>query len=305
MGENKLKIPVIIGPTGVGKSEVAHSFAKNYGFEIISADSRQCYKYMDIGTAKPGIKEQKEVKYYMIDIKKPDEEFSAGEYGKLVRELILKLYSEHKKLMIVGGSGLYIQAVFEPFHKELLKSNKLREKLKPLPTSQLHDLLKNIDPKIADRLHPNDRHRILRAIEIKELTGISWYDLIKKKRPDSFLSPIYIGITMERKKLYEKVKERLEIMIEKGFIEEVKRLKQMGYNKELPLFNAFGYRELFEFLEGKRDLEATKDLIIKKTKWYVRRQYAFFKKFRNVYWIERDGKEEERIEAYLKSFGII
>ncbi len=300
--KNKL-IPVIIGPTGVGKTEISHNIAKKYGFEIISLDSRQCYKYMDIGTAKPEEWRRKEVKYHMLDIITPSEEISAGEFGKIVQNLLLSLLKQGKKIMAVGGSGLYIEAVFFPLHP-LPASQKIREELLNKPVEELYAELVRIDPERAKEISKTDKKRIIRAIEIYRLTGEKPSVLLKKERK-KFLNPIFLGITMSRKKLYKRIEERLEKMIEEGFIEEVKKLKEMGYTKNLNAFNALGYAEMFDYLEGKLTLEEAKKIIIKKTKLFIRRQYAFFKKFKPILWIERDEQVEQKIENVLIRYGII
>jgi len=297
------KIPVITGPTGVGKTEISHNIAKKYGFEIVSADSRQCYQYMDIGTAKPEEWRRREVRYHLLDILPPEKILSGGEYGRIAREVINRVLKKGKKVMVVGGSGLYIEAIFFPLH-ELPSSWEIRKKIEEKPLEEIYRYLKKIDPKRAEKIGKRDKKRIIRAVEIYMLTGKKPSEIFRKKR-EKFLSPLFIGITMKREELYKRIEKRVEKMIENGFVEEVKRLKEMGYEKKLNAFNAVGYREIFDYLEKRITLEEAKKTIIKKTKNFIRRQYAFLKRFKDIQWIENGKDAERRIEEILKMHGII
>lgn len=296
-----IKVPCIVGPTGVGKTEISVKMALKYKTEIISADSRQIYKYMDIGTDKPSKELQKIVKFHLIDIITPDKIYSAGDYAREALGIIKKLYSKSKRFILVGGSGLYIKALFSPLFQDIGRDEKLRQRLEKLSTYKLYQKLKKIDPESFRRIHPNDRQRIIRALEVYEITGIPISVQWKKSNPEEELSPFYIGLTLRRSLLYSRIYDRFEEMIKKGFIEEVKRLKKLGYSKDLYAFNAVGYKEILEYLEGRVSLEKAIKEAKRRTKEYARRQLIWFRKQLGIRWIDcEDRKEaEKKIEGLL------
>ncbi|MEO0097792.1 MAG: tRNA (adenosine(37)-N6)-dimethylallyltransferase MiaA, partial [candidate division WOR-3 bacterium] len=249
----KTLIPCLCGPTGVGKTEIALLFAEKYNFSIISCDSRQIYKYLDIGTAKPSIEIRKKYDFYMIDIITPDKYYSAYDYAKDTEKVIEKL-KENKKFLLVGGSGLYFKALFSPFFEAPPVNLKLREELKRKPLTSLYEELKRVDEISAQRIHPKDSQRIIRALEVYYLTNKPFsYFLTQKKK--SKYEPIYIGLNLEREILYKKINERFEKMIKEGLIEEVENLLKMGYNENSPGLKTIGYKEVVLYLKGKLSKE--------------------------------------------------
>ncbi len=297
-----IKVPCIVGPTGVGKTEISVKMALKYKAEIISADSRQIYKYMDVGTDKPSQELQKLVKFHLIDIIPPDKVYSAGDYAREALRIIKRLHSQSKRFILVGGSGLYIKALFSPLFPDIGKDSELRDKLGKLPTHKLYQELKKIDPESSNRIHPHDRQRIIRALEVYEITGIPLSEQWKKKsRPKEELLPFYIGLFLKRSLLYSRIYNRFDEMIRRGFIEEVKRLKGLGYSKELYAFNAVGYREIFEYLEGRVSLEKAIKEAKRRTKEYARRQLIWFKNQQGIRWIDCENREEAegKIERLL------
>jgi tRNA dimethylallyltransferase len=289
------KVLVILGPTAVGKTKVALEVADILKGEIISADSRQIYKYLDIGTAKPTEEDQKRVAYHLIDIVEPDEKFSASDYAKEAKKIIREVIERNKVPIVVGGSGLYLRALFKGFFKGPKADHNIRERLKKesekFGTKFLHDRLKEKDPEAALRIHPNDEIRIIRALEVCELTKKTITGLQKKGEyePEEF-EFVKIGLKLDRKRLYERINQRVNQMIKDGLLDEVIKIKQMGYalpQKDLP-WKTLGYKELFLYLEGKLTLEKASDLIKRNTRRYAKRQLTWFKKEKDVTWLDAD-----------------
>jgi len=299
------RVLVIVGPTGVGKTQISLKLADILDGEVVSLDSRQVYKYMDIGTAKPTKKEMKKVAHHLIDIVYPDEKFTAADYGKKAREVIREIIERGKQPIVVGGSGLYLKALTKGFFKGPKGDEKLRERLKEegskLGPYHLFEKLKEVDPKAAQRIHPNDLVRIIRALEVYELTGKPITSLQEKGDYEPFeMDFIKVGLSLDRKKLYERIDLRVEKMISEGFLDEVKGLKERGYSSELKAFKSVGYQELFSCLEGKIDLPSAVVSIKLKTHHYAKRQLTWFRKDKEIKWL--DVEKENLIELILKYF---
>ena len=231
------RVLFIVGPTGIGKTALSIKLAKQMNGEIVSADSRQIYKFMTIGTAKPTHEELAAVPHHFIDIKTPDEYYSAGQFGSEARICIAEIRKREKQPIVVGGSGLYIRALmdglFEPkIADELVKTN-LKKEAGENGIAVLYNRLKTIDPKSAAKLHSTDSQRIMRALEVFEVTGEAFSNFVDfKPRPADF-EPCILGLTLERSELYERIEKRVEAMLERGFLDEVKELQKMGYRSEL------------------------------------------------------------------------
>ena len=299
------KVLVILGPTGVGKTQISLELADILDGEVVSFDSRQVYKYMDIGTAKPTKREMKKIAHHLIDIVYPDERFTAADYGKKARETIKEIIERKKQPILVGGSGLYLEALIKGFFKGPKGDEKLRERLKEEESKfdqyYLFEKLKKVDPKAAQRIHPNDSVRIIRALEVYELTGKPITSLQEKGDYEPFeMDFIKVGLTLNRKKLYERIDQRVEKMITEGFLDEVKGLKEKGYSAELKAFKTVGYQELFSYLEGKSDLPLAVVSIKLNTRHYAKRQLTWFRKDKEIKWL--DGEKENLIELILKYF---
>jgi tRNA dimethylallyltransferase len=305
-GDRRLnKVLVIVGPTGVGKTQASLELADILDGEVVSLDSRQVYKYMDIGTAKPTKREMKKIAHHLIDIVYPDERFTAADYGRKARGVIKEIIRRNKQPIVVGGSGLYLKALTKGFFKGPKADEKLREKLREeeskLGPYYLFDKLKEVDPKAASSIHPNDSVRIIRALEVYELTGKPITSLQEKGDYEPFeMDFIKVGLTLDRKKLYERIDQRVEKMITEGFLDEVKGLKEKGYSSELKAFKTVGYQELFSYLEGKIDLPLAVESIKLNTRHYAKRQLTWFRKDKEIKWL--DGEKENLIELILKYF---
>lgn len=294
---SKLKIPVICGPTAAGKSAVALDLAREYGFEIISADSRQMVKGMDIGTAKPTHDEQKLAPHHFIDIVEPDDEiYNSYMYGNEVRELLSKLYSEGKKALICGGSGLYIHSAVHGFFEDLgiddSEKFEYRKILERTPLTECYDKLKNVDPEYAAITPPAQKQRIHRALEVFHFTGRKISELHSEHQPEQFFTPIYIGINSEREILFEKINSRAVKMVDSGLISEVENLVSK-YGCELKRFKkTIGYKEVVEYLNGDITKDRMIELIQTNTRHFAKRQITWFKRIPEMRWFEPGQSEE-------------
>ncbi|MCK4351915.1 tRNA (adenosine(37)-N6)-dimethylallyltransferase MiaA [candidate division WOR-3 bacterium] len=301
MKNEKLKLPVILGATGVGKTEIAIQVAIKIGAEIISCDSRQVYKYMNIGTAKPTKEQLKRVPHHMIDIITPDVDFNAWDYAKLARKEIEGIVKEGKLPLVVGGSGLYLRALIDGFFSIPKPSKDIRERLEKESLEALYQKLYKIDKPTALKLHPNDRQRIMRAIEVYEITKIP-VSKLKSNRVGLNCKPVYVGLNMERDELYRRIEKRVDKMLKNGFLDEVKGLIYKGYSPELNSLQTIGYKELISVLGGKISLSSAAQLIKRNTKRYVKRQFTWFKGMKDIHWIELPDKEAAR-KCVEKLFG--
>ncbi len=281
-----MKVLTLVGPTGVGKTEVGFLLAKRNNLEIISADSRQIYQYMDIGTAKPSPALRREVKFHLLDLIPPNQIFNAQEFAVRAWAIMERLNSEGKRFIIVGGSGLYIRAVFSPLTPFPKINPEWRERLNGKELSLLYEELKMIDPVSAARIHPHDRQRIVRALEVYYSTKRPISSFLKEeKEPKTRFQGFYIGLTLPRPILYQRLEERFDKMVKEGFVEEVKRLLSLGFNENLYAFNALGYKEMMRYCKGEITLEEAVRIGKAKTKEYAKRQLTWFRK-EDVYWIE-------------------
>jgi len=282
------RVAVIMGPTGVGKTEVGIEIAQKIGAEIVSADSRQIYKYMDIGTAKPSPEQRSTVAHWMIDCVEPDVDYSAARYSEDATQVIRRLLSQRRRVLIVGGSGLYIQALFDRFFPAPPANPGLRKRLaeeaRVLGSQTLHSRLTQVDPEAAHRIHPHDIKRVVRALEIYELTGTPISRLQTEHTPESGFTPLYIGLTRERKEMRMRIEKRVDGMIGKGLVDEVSKILAMGYSPDLNSLNTVGYRETIQYLRGGRSLDETIALIKKNTRAYGKRQLTWLRKVPNVEW---------------------
>ncbi|MDO8885407.1 tRNA (adenosine(37)-N6)-dimethylallyltransferase MiaA [Candidatus Oleimmundimicrobium sp.] len=296
----KEKVLVIVGPTAVGKSKIAIELAKKHNGEIISADSMQVYKGMSIGTAKLSSDEMQGVKHHLIDVAEPTENFSVAEYQKLARKAIFSILQRDKLPILVGGSGLYIKAVIDElgFPKGTLKSTfrqDIEKQAKDDPKS-LHKQLSKLDPSAAKKIHPNNIRRLIRALEIVNITGKSYADYHKNWEKESSLYNVKIfGLNLNREKLYAKIDKRVEQMFKNGLVEEVEKLVSSGKLKSTTALQALGYKEIIRYLNGQIVLDEAKELIKQRTKNFAKRQLTWFKRDKRIKWIDTDGKEQSLI----------
>ncbi len=282
---------VIVGPTGAGKSKVTLSLLKRVGGEVISADSRQIYRRMDIGTDKVSKKIRKTFPHHLIDMVEPDEIFNAAQFGKISKPIIEKLQKEDKLPLLVGGSGLYIKSVVDGIFIGPGANWQLREELKAkirIKGSEfLHGMLREVDKVSALRIHPRDERRIIRALEVYKATGkpISYY---QKQTPSILTHTLMIGLRWEKATLYRIIEQRVDKMLEKGLIEEVKSLLKKGYGENLPSMQGIGYRQIVGYLKGEYSLEEAIRLMKRDTRRFAKRQLNWFKRDPRIIWIQRE-----------------
>jgi len=301
----KPKIVVICGPTALGKTAVAIDIAKLFSGEIIGADSMQVYRHMDIGTAKPTPDEQARVPHHMIDIIDPDESFDAKQFAQMAHKKILDLHHTGVMPFVVGGTGLYIKAIvhglFEAGTTDLEVRTRLKKEVKVHGSHILHNRLKGLDPDSAVRIHPNDAYRIIRALEIYELTGMAISDLHRTHRfKDEPFKVLKIGLCMDRELLYNRIDQRVDNMLEVGLVDEVKRLLGMGYSADLKSMQSIGYRHMIDFIEGRISWEKTLSTLKQDTRRYAKRQMTWFKADSEIVWSKKD--QANNIRQTIKKF---
>lgn len=297
----KYPLLVITGPTAVGKTELSLKLAEELHGEIISADSMQIYRYMDIGTAKATAEERKRIKHYMIDIINPDETYSLADYQKEADRLIREISARGYLPIMVGGTGLYIRAVVQGFLLPEMEANhQLRAELREMASKHgneyLHQKLAEIDPEHARKMHPNDLRRIIRAIEIFEETGrnMSYY-LEKQKNTPPRYNTLKIGLNRNREELYERVNQRVDLMIKEGLVDEIKNIIKAGYNISSTALQGLGYKEIIGYLNGEYSLEEAINLLKKNTRNYAKRQITWFKREKDLHWFNLTGKSESKV----------
>jgi len=285
------EVIIILGPTCVGKTGISILLAKALRTEIISADSMQVYKYMDIGTAKPRRDQLEEVKHHLIDILSPHESFSAGEFRRRAVEIIEDLHKRGRIPLIVGGTGLYIRSLTRGLFDAPPADWSLRDKLMQMEREKgdgyLYSYLQRLDPTASERIEPNDLRRIIRAIEVSLKAGKRITELQRVHTKPLCYDFIKIGISRQRKELYRMIEERVDRMIEEGLIEETERLLRMNPHK-IPL-QALGYKEMALYINGEVSLDEAKRLLKRRTKMYAKRQFTWFKKEPGINWVDVTG----------------
>jgi tRNA dimethylallyltransferase len=282
------KVLFIIGPTAVGKSDLAIKLAKELNGEIISADSMQIYKHMDIGTAKPTKEELKSVPHHLIDIKDPSEYWSVTDFVEQTTRLIRSISKKNKLPIVVGGTGMYLFALLEGYSfPEIKKDAALREALEEERLPVLYEQLEEVDPAAAARIHPNDKKRIVRALEIFELTGKPMSTLASSGAILPF-RPVVIGLSMEREALNKRIEARIDKMIACGLIDEVKALVKRGCDEKCTSMQAIGYKDVVEHLNGKTTKEEMIAKLKQDTRNFAKRQMTWFKRFKNVIWYDAE-----------------
>jgi len=303
----KEKLAVIIGPTAVGKTKLSIQLAKRFNGEIISGDSMQIYRGMDIGTAKIKEHEMDGVPHHLIDIRNPDETFSVKEFQELVRNKIKEIAKNNHLPIIVGGTGLYIQSVLYDYQFSDVSENKeLRERLFRKAEEEgreaLYSELQSIDPKSAQNIHPNNVRRVVRALEIFYTTGKTMSEYVDNQNEELLYDVALVGLTMDRELLYKRINKRVDLMLEEGLIEETKRLYEKGLRNDQSV-QAIGYKELFEYFEGRLTLEMAIDLIKKNSRHYAKRQLTWFRNKMNVQWFDMtDFSNEEKIFEKISQY---
>ncbi|HDN80157.1 MAG: tRNA (adenosine(37)-N6)-dimethylallyltransferase MiaA [Chloroflexi bacterium] len=297
----------IVGPTGVGKTQLALRLGEEMDIEVVSADSRQVYRYMDIGTAKPTPEERKRVPHHIIDVVDPDEEFTLAQFQEMARAAIEDILRRGKLPLLVGGTGQYVWAVLEGWQvPRVPPQHELRRQLYREAEEKGHqalfERLRELDPKAAEFIDPRNVRRVVRAIEVCLITGKP-FSSQREKSPPPYRTLI-IGLTMERAELYRRIDARIEKMLEKGLVEEVQRLLARGYGPDLPSMSGVGYWEIGRYLQGEISLDEAVRLMKKRTRNFVRHQYNWFRLTDpRIHWLESDenapGKARDLISRFL------
>ena len=286
----KQNVLVIIGPTAVGKTKLSIEMAKRYNGEIISGDSMQIYRGMDVGTAKITKEEMEDIPHHLIDIKEPFETFSVAEFQELVRAKIAEIAKKGKLPIIVGGTGLYIQSVIYDYQFSDVSGDEayrlqLEERVKEIGNEALHEELKEIDPGSAAQIHPNNVRRVIRALEIYHLTGKTMQEYQSHQQPDLLYNTAIVGLTMDRDQLYERINLRVDMMMDEGLLPEVKALYQQGL-RECQSIQAIGYKEIYEYLDGKVTLNEAVENLKQNSRRYAKRQLTWFRNKMKVEWFD-------------------
>jgi len=300
----------IVGPTAVGKSELALRLAQYFPLEIISADSRQVYRYMDIGTNKPSPSERAAIPHHVIDVVAPDEDFSLAMYHQLAVEALKAIQQKGKLPLLVGGSGLYVWSLVEGWKiPQVPPDQKLRRQLENRAEQEdsqsLYRELQDIDPVAAAKINPSNIRRIVRALEIYHATGQPPSQLQRKEAPG--FSTLVIGLTRDRSELYRKIDGRVDTMIQRGLGEEVEQLLKKGYSPSLPSMSGIGYKQIGQFLRGEVTLPEAIDKIKYETHRLARHQYAWFRlRDSIIHWFDvSETKGKASVVALNKVKGLI
>lgn len=280
----------IVGPTAVGKTKMSIELAKQLNGEIISGDSMQIYRGMDIGTAKATMDERQGIPHHLIDEKNPDEPYSVAAFQQTVRAKIEEIKSRGKLPIIVGGTGLYIKSVLYDYEFAGESESKEVDEAKygHLSNEELHAKLATVDEAGAKDIHPNNRKRVIRALEIYETSGVKKSEMIEKQEHKMIYDACLIGLTDDRNVLYDRINKRVDTMYETGLVEEVKALFDEGIPAESQSIRAIGYKELYDYFKGLISLEESKELIKRNSRRYAKRQYTWFNNQMDVTWFKVD-----------------
>ena len=302
----KPKIVVICGPTASGKSTAALELAQHFGAEIINADSMQVYKYMDIGTAKPSPEERRLVRHHLINILYPDEAFSAALFREEARQTIAEVSAQGKKVMVVGGTGLYIKALTSGLIRGGEVDPTIRSRLQAEAQAKgrehIYRRLQEVDPATAVRLHPHDTYRIIRALEVYERTDRPISALRQRHLfQEEPYQALKIGLKLERGDLYQRIDARVDAMMRQGLREEVRHLLEMGYDSTIKAMQSLGYKQMVAHLQGEYDLTEATRRIKRDTKRYAKRQITWFKADTKIHWAAYP-KDREAVFRMIEGF---
>ena len=302
---------ILAGPTAVGKTSLSIRLAKETGGEIISADSMQVYRHMDIGSAKITKEEMDGVSHYLVDVLEPEEEFNVVRFQQMAKEAAEKIWEKGKIPLVVGGTGFYIQALLydidftendgdESYRRQLEQKASDEE-----GASELYEMLKTVDPKAAQEIHPRNIKRIIRALEFYHQTGrkISEHNETQRQKESPY-NYAYFVLTDERSRLYERIDQRVDLMMEQGLLDEVRYLKERGVRKDSTAMQGLGYKELYAYLEGEYPLDEAVRIIKRDTRHFAKRQLTWFKRERDVIWADKSviGQEEEKLADYMLGY---
>ena len=309
METEKKPLIILTGPTAVGKTDLSIALAKAVNGAVISADSMQVYRYMDIGSAKISKKEMQGVPHYLVDEFMPDEEFNVVKFQEYAQKYLNEIYAHGKIPIIAGGTGFYIQALLNDIDfTEQESDSAYRKELEALAEEHgnqyLHDRLKEVDPESAEAIHPNNRKRVIRALEFYQETGrkISEHNAKEQMRTSPY-NFAYFVLNDERSHLYKRIDARVDKMIEDGLEAEVRRLKEMGCTKDMVAMQGIGYKEMLSYLDGSYSLEEAVYIIKRETRHFAKRQITWFKREKDVTWMnypDYNNSQAEMLDAMLK-----
>ena len=298
----KLKGIVISGATGVGKTDLSIKLAKRLNADIISADASQVYKFLDIGTAKVTEDEMQGIKHYMIDFVEPDEDYSVGDFEVEVNKILHEKEENAENIILVGGTGLYIRAITDGFSDLPTKDEKIRKDLEKKSLEELQEILKALDLQAYNEIDLNNKLRLVRAIEVCKITGGKFSELRVKNIKKNNYNFLKVFLTRNREELYERINKRVDIMIQKGLVEEAKKVYN-NYEDSLYKISAIGYKELFNYFDGKVSLEEAIEDIKRESRRYAKRQMTWFRKEKDylIYNLS-EISEKEIIEDILRNY---
>lgn len=303
MKEDKIEVVAIVGPTASGKTNLSIKMAKEFDGEIINGDSMQIYKGLDIGTAKVTEEEMEGIPHHLLSFKEPTESFSVAEYQALVREKIEEIKGRGKLPIIVGGTGLYVQAVLYDFQftkeeVDEIARKKYYDELAKIGPDAMHAKLVELDPETAKTIHPNNTRRVIRALEMVELHGVSKASEEHNRGTIPLYNHRIIGLDMDREKLYERINLRVDLMMEKDLLEEVRGLWEQGI-RDVQSVQAIGYKEIYAYFDGLMTLEDAVEQLKQNSRRYAKRQLTYFRNKMDVEWIDA---ELQQIEKFTKFF---
>lgn len=309
---NKHPLIILTGPTSVGKTALSLALAKAINGEIISADSMQVYKHMDIGTAKITPQEMNGVPHYLIDELEPDEDFNVVKFQQLTKHYMKQIYDRDKIPILVGGTGFYIQAVlYDIDFTENDSDTTYRTELELLLANKggkyLHNLLKQIDPESAEAIHPNNSKRVIRALEFAKQTGDKMSEHNQEQRTkESPYQFCYFVLNKDRARLYDTINHRVDRMVQNGLLEEVKELAERGYTRDLVSMQGLGYKELLAYLDGEYTFEEAVEVLKRDTRHFAKRQLTWFKREKEVIWVNKDdfSTEDDLLQFLLEQLKI-
>ncbi|AKI98074.1 tRNA (adenosine(37)-N6)-dimethylallyltransferase MiaA [Kosmotoga pacifica] len=281
-----MTIPMILGPTAVGKTEILLALSERLPIEVVSVDSRQIYRYMDIGTAKPLKEELKKVPHHLINIVDPDEEYNAYRFKEEAKNAIINIKARNKIPVLAGGTGLYADALLKGFVKDVPRNETVRNALRVIEEETpgaLRKILEKVDPKASEKIHPNDLKRTIRYLEVFFTTGITLSSIQKNTN----ISKDYTVIILDRDRssLHRRIENRVDQMMKAGLLDETKKLLKMGFSEDLNALQTIGYAELIAYLKGVFSLEKAVELIKRNTRRYARRQIIWFRRYKNACWL--------------------
>jgi len=303
----RIAVGFIVGPTGAGKSALAMAVAEHSNCEIVNADSRQFYRGMDLGTAKPSAEDRARVPHHLIDVRNPDESLDVAEFARLARVAIEGIAARGRNPLVVGGSGLYLRVIRGGIFQGPAASPEIRERLAKIAEGQgvghLHQTLREIDPEAANRIGVNDLYRIVRALEVFELTGETISSHQRRHRfADIGYDTLTVGVEVERKKLYEAIDRRFDAMIAAGFVAEVRALIETGYSPEKPPLSTIGYKQIAAHLRGEMTLADAIEQAKQESRRLAKRQLTWFRREPEIVWLDAERGAQDALKLFERFF---